>query len=191
MGGYGNKLLPELIIKQFTQIYTSPGLSELRITRIWLYPAYMVNITPDSDMVISRAMYSGNVLHIYHCKYCFRSFFRFHRFPPLVIILHMVSRYPTKRLTHLHCTCPLSHYVPFRTEMCTFLFWMVHCGIWDRYIVGFVSMVYCLFFSLMLPHGAIMTLVIIGSEFDLCLTKAISFNQWWFIVNSKPRNTLQ
>ena len=26
------------------------------------------------------------------------------------------------------CTCPISHNTPFRTEMCTFLFWMVHCN---------------------------------------------------------------
>ena len=24
-------------------------------------------------------------------------------------------------------------------EMCTFPFWMVHCGFWDRFIVGFVN----------------------------------------------------
>ena len=33
------------------------------------------------------------------------------------------------------CTCPISHNAPFRTEICTFLFWMVHCGtlqdLWD------------------------------------------------------------
>ena len=40
------------------------------------------------------------------------------------------------------CTSPISHNVPFRTEMCTFLFWMVHCAIWDRCIVGFVRLVY-------------------------------------------------
>ena len=27
------------------------------------------------------------------------------------------------------CACPISHNTPFRTEMCTFLFWMVHCKI--------------------------------------------------------------
>ena len=32
----------------------------------------------------------------------------------------------------------LSHHAPFRTEMCSFLFWIVHCGIWDRCIVRFV-----------------------------------------------------
>ena len=33
-------------------------------------------------------------------------------------------------------TCPLSYNAPFRTEMCTFLFWMVHCGIWNRSLLG-------------------------------------------------------
>ena len=41
------------------------------------------------------------------------------------------------------CTSPISHNAPFRTEMCTFLFWMVHCGIWDWCIVGFVQQVNC------------------------------------------------
>ena len=27
--------------------------------------------------------------------------------------------------------------------MCKFLFWMVHCGIWKRHIVGYVGLVYC------------------------------------------------
>ena len=39
--------------------------------------------------------------------------------------------------------CPISCNAPFRKEMCTFLFWMVHCGIWDMCIVGFVNLVYC------------------------------------------------
>ena len=40
------------------------------------------------------------------------------------------------------CTCSISHNAPFRTEMCIFLFWMVHCGIWKRCILGFVKLVY-------------------------------------------------
>ena len=31
---------------------------------------------------------------------------------------------------------------PFITKMYTFLFWMVHCGIWTRCIVGFVILVH-------------------------------------------------
>ena len=40
------------------------------------------------------------------------------------------------------CTCPIPHNAPFRTEMCTFLFWMVLYGVWNRCIVGFVRLVY-------------------------------------------------
>ena len=39
------------------------------------------------------------------------------------------------------CTCPISHNTPFRTEMSTFLFWMVYYGIWDKCIVGLVRLV--------------------------------------------------
>ena len=42
----------------------------------------------------------------------------------------------------LECTCSIPHNTPFRTEMCTFLFWMEHCGIWYRCILGFVELVY-------------------------------------------------
>ena len=41
------------------------------------------------------------------------------------------------------CTCSISHNATSRTEMCTFLFWMLHCGIWNRCILGFVKLVYC------------------------------------------------
>ena len=40
------------------------------------------------------------------------------------------------------CTCLISHNALFRTEMWTFLFWMAHCGIWDKCIVGFMRLVY-------------------------------------------------
>ena len=36
----------------------------------------------------------------------------------------------------LQCTSSISHNAPFRTEMCTFLFWMVHCGIWENVHCG-------------------------------------------------------
>ena len=35
------------------------------------------------------------------------------------------------------CNCSISHNAPFKTEMCTFLFWMGHCRIWNRCILGF------------------------------------------------------
>ena len=39
------------------------------------------------------------------------------------------------------CTCSISHNAPFRTEICTFLFRIEHCGIWNRCILGFVNSV--------------------------------------------------
>ena len=36
------------------------------------------------------------------------------------------------------CTFPMSQNAPFRTQMYAFVFWIVHCGIWNRYIWGFV-----------------------------------------------------
>ena len=41
------------------------------------------------------------------------------------------------------CTCSVSHSAPFGIEMYTFLFWMEHRGIWNRYILGFVNWVSC------------------------------------------------
>ena len=57
------------------------------------------------------------------------------------------------------CSCSISHNAPFRTEMCTFLFWMEHtflfwmkhCGVWKRCILGFVNQVHCSWYT---PHTA-------------------------------------
>ena len=47
------------------------------------------------------------------------------------------------RLAHKPtCFCSISQNAPFRTEMCTFLFWMVHCGIWNRCNVGFMNSIH-------------------------------------------------
>ena len=40
------------------------------------------------------------------------------------------------------CTCPISHNASFRTEMCTIMFWMVHWGLRDWWIVRFVRLVW-------------------------------------------------
>ena len=39
------------------------------------------------------------------------------------------------------CTCSRSQNALFTTEMCTLLFWMEHCGIWNRSILRFVNWV--------------------------------------------------
>ena len=41
------------------------------------------------------------------------------------------------------CTCSIHNNAPFRTEMSTLLFWMVHCGIWNKCIVEFVNDANC------------------------------------------------
>ena len=45
---------------------------------------------------------------------------------------------------------PKSHNAPFRTEICICLFWMEHCGIWNRCILGFVNQINCEFNGLSL-----------------------------------------
>ena len=65
------------------------------------------------------------------------------------------------------CTCPISHNAPFRTEMCTctFLLWMVYCGIWDRCIMGFVRWVY---YSLTITMP-----VYVGRDWFCCITEVL------------------
>ena len=46
------------------------------------------------------------------------------------------------RTENVNKSCPISHKAPFRIEMCTFLFWMMYCGIWDKCLVGPVRLVY-------------------------------------------------
>ena len=52
----------------------------------------------------------------------------------------MVSQWT--KFTNPTMSCHISHNAPFRTEMFTFLFWMVHYGVWNRSIVGFRRLVY-------------------------------------------------
>ena len=42
-----------------------------------------------------------------------------------------------------HNACWMTRSVPSGAEVCTFLFWMVHCGMPDGCAVGWVRMVYC------------------------------------------------
>ena len=54
--------------------------------------------------------------------------------------MHTCKTAPRIEQSHKHYTCSISHNARFRTEICTFLFWMLHCEIWDPYIVGFVNL---------------------------------------------------
>ena len=44
--------------------------------------------------------------------------------------LEQSSNWPYSQISE--CTCTISHDAPFRTELCTFLFWVEHCRIWTR-----------------------------------------------------------
>ena len=58
------------------------------------------------------------------------------------LVLRLSYNWPNSQIPE--CTCSIFHNAPFRTEICTFLFWMEHCGIsWNRCILGFVKLVYC------------------------------------------------
>ena len=62
-----------------------------------------------------------------------------------VIMLCVVNKRPISQIPE--CTYSIYHNAPFKTEMCTFLFWMEHCGIWNRRILGFVNSVDWKFFN--------------------------------------------
>ena len=62
---------------------------------------------------------------------------------PETCIIATISRchnWPNSQIPEY--TSSISHNAPFRTEMCTFLFWIGHYGIWNRCILGFVELVY-------------------------------------------------
>ena len=44
------------------------------------------------------------------------------------------------------CTSSISHNVPFRREICTLLFSMLHCKVWNRCVVGVVRLFYLIHF---------------------------------------------
>ena len=44
-------------------------------------------------------------------------------------IMRFVQQYHWPISLIPQCNCPISHNTPFKTEICTFLIWMVHCGI--------------------------------------------------------------
>ena len=68
------------------------------------------------------------------------------------------------------CICSISHNVPFRTEMCTFLFWMVHCGIGSRCIVWFRSVG-----DDLAQH----------SVFSPCLKTGSTTDRWWVQIRAQ------
>ena len=105
----------------------------------------------------------ANCFYAYSCTVCFEAFYLIFclvacllfstcllRFVPCYRCnneysklnwVEMLSNWPISQIPQR--TCPISHNAPLRTEMCTFLFWMVHCGIYDRCIVRFANLIHC------------------------------------------------
>ena len=84
-----------------------------------------------------------------------------------------IRNWPTSQI--LQCTCLISHYAPFRTEMCTFLFWMVHCGIWDRCIMRFLRLAKILHVNFVVTGGN-------GDCPVPTMTTKLTSMVWWCIV---------
>ena len=53
-------------------------------------------------------------------------------------LYHKLWNWPNSQISE--CTCSISYNAPFKTEMCAFLFWIDHCWIWNRCILGFVKL---------------------------------------------------
>ena len=86
-----------------------------------------------------------------YCQAQFDS--RLHKPIPIASIYVWPSTSPISQIPQ--CTCPISHNTPFRTDMYTILFWVVYGGIWDRCIVGFISIVSCVLWDMGHEHCGI------------------------------------
>ena len=75
---------------------------------------------------------------------------------PLTGITHEIrpTRKPISQISK--CICPISHYAPLKWETCTFLFLIINCGIWNRWIMGFMGMV-CYSSMPPCPNGGLAT----------------------------------
>ena len=97
-------------------------------------------------------------------------------------------------LIHKSHNVHVPYHAPIRTEMCTYLFWLVHCGIWKRCIVGFVKLVYCKGFVTPCSHqNKIISKPIIWSGLSTYIKYVIqwylaSCNQWLFAEIGNQNN---
>ena len=66
------------------------------------------------------------------------------------------------------CTSSISHNAQFRSETCAFLFWMVHCGIWNRWIARLMNWVNQWF------SNHLHTLILTHWDLDKTLNRLIS-----------------
>ena len=100
------------------------------------------------------------------------------------------------------CTCSISHNAPFRTEMCTSLLWMVHCGKWNRWIVRFVRPVYWLLVllvsmaslnedgGLLQLHWILGELQCMGGAFDWWEFLTFSKDHWQSFTSGSEQNSM-
>ena len=87
------------------------------------------------------AHFCYKMLHCGIWHRCILGFVRLVYWRPCLIPTNSPVNWPNSQIPE--CTWSISHNTPFRTEMCIFLFWMEHYGIWIRCILGFVKLVYC------------------------------------------------
>ena len=67
---------------------------------------------------------------------------------------------------------------PFRTEMCTFLFWMEHCGISNRCILGFVKLLFWYFVQAKVTYHQLCQNTHTCPLIQISLIGKISFLKW-------------
>ena len=68
------------------------------------------------------------------------------------------SNWPDSQIPE--CTCSISQNAPFRIEMCIFVFWMEHCGKWNRCTLGFAKLIYSVVLSMASCSGSIHSVVV-------------------------------
>ena len=87
------------------------------------------------------------------------------------------SNWPNSQIPE--CICSIPHNAPFRTEMYTFLFWMEYCGIWNRCILGFVKLAYCINSKMDYPDWICM-------YFKEITHARNSFHKMYWVLEYKP-----
>ena len=101
------------------------------------------------------------------------------------------------------CISPISHYATFRTEMWIFLFWMWHCGRWNRCIAECVKLFLCGLYLLVRGNDVFKVLLSLVSDCviwssSLCLLRNWTFRNtlvdrtaiYYFTYLSKPLSTV-
>ena len=85
------------------------------------------------------------------------------------------------------CTCSISQNAPFRTEMCTFLFWMEHCGIWNRCILEFVKLVYSLV-SMRIMYGLVCRPFLLTQIYVIIWHHQATMSWYWNYLASQRKD---